>query len=231
VVVDGNLGAPCWGEFDERLVRAWGVLAVITPPEQLSDLGLFGGYESAGFGETTLAYVNTLDYDGELYQMSINLGEAEADPDELKLTMAHEFSHVITSLPSQIDRYILPEQCRTWDNGQGCFREDSLMWEWIETFWAGGLIDTIDSSVEPTNASGAPLCQANSGFLGSYAATNPEEDFAESFSAFVFRLKVDSPVLQAKMEWFAEQPGLLEFRNRAVAEGLGPLDNEFERCG
>lgn len=231
VVVDGNLGAPCWGEVDDRLVRAWRVLATITPPAQLSDLGLFGGYESAELGETTLAYVNTLDYDGSQYQMSINLEEAELDPAELQLTVAHEFSHVITSLPGQIDRYILPEDCTTWDNGEGCFREDSLMWEWIEEFWSGGLIDTIDPFSEPTNNSGLALCEANPAFLGTYAASRPEEDFAESFSAFVFRLDVRTPELEAKMDWFAAQPGLVEFRTRAIQAGLGPLRNEFQRCG
>jgi len=67
-------------------------------------------------------------------------------------------------------------------------------------------------------------------FIGSYAATNPEEDFAESFSAFVFRLEVE-PGMDEKMAWFEDQPGLVEFRDRASAADLGPLRNAFGGCG
>lgn len=231
VVVDGNLGEPCFGEPDERLTHAWQVLAAITPAGQLSDLALFGGYVSLEKGETTLAFVNIIDIDASIYQMSINLDEAEADPDELMLTMAHEFTHVFTNLPSQIDRFTFPEDCATWDNGEGCYLEDSLMWEWVQLFWGDGLIDQIDPYRAPSNFAGEERCNLNPGFLGTYAASYPEEDFAESFSAFVFQLEVPSPELQAKMEWFAQQPGLAEFRMLAIEAGFGPLRNDFDECG
>lgn len=231
VVVDGVLGEACFGEPDERLTRSWRVLAAITPDGQLGDLSLFGGFVSSEDGETTLAYVNTLNIEGSEYQMSINVDEAEADPDELQLTMAHEFSHVFASLSSQLDRYVLPDECTTWDNGEGCYHNDSLMWEWIQLFWDDGLIDQINPLVAPSGFAGEVRCAVHGRFLGSYAASSPEEDFAESFSAFVFQLEVDTPGLRQKMEWFAQQPGLAEFRNRAVENGLGPLPNEFEECG
>jgi len=231
VVVDGVLGAACFGKPDERLTRSWRVLAAITPQGQLSDLSLFGGYVSSEEGETTLAFVNVLDIEGTEYQMSINLDEAESDPDELKLTMAHELSHVFVSLPTQLDRYTLPDECTTWDNGEGCYFETSLMWEWIQRFWNEGLIDQINPLVAPSGDAGEVRCEVHGRFLGAYAASSPEEDFAESFSAFVFQLKVDTPGLQDKMAWFAQQPGLLEFRNRAVEVGFGPLRNEFPDCG
>lgn len=71
----------------------------------------------------------------------------------------------------------------------------------------------------------------NPGFLGPYSASNPEEDFAETFSAFVYRLEATTPEVQAKLDWMADQPGLVEFRDRADAAGLGPLPNRFEPCG
>ena len=231
VVVDGNLGAACFGEPDARLTRAWQILASITPAGQLHDLGLFGGFVSNERGETTLAFVNRLDFEGSVFQMSVNLDEAEADPDELMLTMAHEFSHVFTALSTQIDRFGFPQDCETWDNGEGCYLEDSLIWEWIETFWGDELVSQVDPFESPTGALGDQRCSVNPGFLGSYAASHPEEDFAETFSAFVFQLDVDTPQLREKMKWFASQPGLAEFRNLAVEAGLGPLPNHFPRCG
>jgi len=231
-VIDGNLGAVCFGDSNEQLVAAWQTLAAITPPDQLRDLGLFGGFESLeGGDETTLAFVNILDDAGSLFQMSINLPEGEADPDELALTMAHEFSHIFTATSPQIERFSDPDECSTFFNGEGCYLPGSVMAEWISLFWSGGLIDQIDPYEEPTSAAGEQRCALDAGFFGPYAASSPEEDFAEAFSAYVFGLEPDSPEQQERLDWIDAQPGLSEFRDRAVQAGLGPLQNLFDYCG
>ena len=231
-VVDGVLGALCLGDGDDTLTQAWNVLATITPRLQLADLALFGAFTGDDEDEVTLAFVNSLDADGTQFQMSVNLESYRDDANEALLTMAHEFSHVFTALPSQLDRSEeSAENCSTYDNGEGCFEEDSLMAQWIAQFWGDGLIDEIDPNVEAFGADGEDRCDANPGFLGAYAASNPEEDFAESFSAFVFGLDVETPELQAKLDWMAEQPGLVEFRDRAAAADFDEVQNNFERCG
>jgi len=229
-VVDGDLGAACFGEPDSRLVDAWRSLAAITPSGQLLDLGLFGGFASNEGDETTLAFVNALDDDGSLFQMSVNLDEAEADPDELMLTMAHEFTHVFTATSPQIDRYRGPDECDTYFNGEGCYLDGSVMAEWISLFW-GDYIDDVDPYADVTSADGEDRCALDAGFFGPYAASSPEEDFAEAFSAYVFRLEPDSPEQQERLDWIDSQPGLAEFRDLAVAADLGPLANRFDYCG
>lgn len=92
-VDDGELGALCFGDADPIVVDAWEALATITPTAQLSDLVLFGGFEPDGPpADETLAFVNAVDSDGSGFQMSINTIDAAADPDELLLTIAHEFA-------------------------------------------------------------------------------------------------------------------------------------------
>ena len=231
VVVNGNLGAPCFGEPDERLTRAWQVLKTITPPGQLHDLGVFGGFVSDERDQTTLAFVTALDYDGSTFQMSVNLVEADLEPDELMLTMAHEFAHVATTRPGQIDWDVRPKHCETWHNLSGCYADDSLMAEWVELFWDDGRIEQVNPKQEPSRDGGHDRCVFDPSFLGPYSASHPEEDFAEAFSAFVFQVPVRSSELEEKMVWFASQPELAEFRNRAVEANLGPLRNYFERCG
>lgn len=233
VVVDGRLGALCFGDSSDTLISSWETLATITPPDQLRDLGLFGGFEAGDdeAGGTTLAFVNTLDDAGTLFQMSVNLEEADSNPDELMLTMAHEFSHVFTATSPQIDRSTDPDDCTTYYNGEGCYIEGSVLAEWIELFWGNGLIDEIDPNEEATVDSGEERCAINPSFFGAYAASNPEEDFGESFSAYVFDVPADTDEQEAKLEWIDSQPGLAEFRDRAVAADLGPLDNNFDRCG
>jgi hypothetical protein len=232
-VVGGVLGAVCFGEGNPTLTQAWEALSVITPTLQLADLGVFGAFESTeGGDEVTLAFVNTLDDDGTLFQMSINVQSYEDDPNEAQLTMAHEFSHVFTALPSQIDRSAeSADNCTTFDNGEGCYLPDSLMTQWIGLFWGDGLIDEIDPNAEASGSAGQDRCDLNSGFLGAYAASSPEEDFAESFSAHVFQLDAGTDAVQAKLDWLGDQPGLAEFRERAITAGVGPLENNFDPCG
>jgi len=231
-VVGGELGALCFGIEDPTITSAWGQLAAITPREQLSDLALFGGFEPDGADAAeTLAFVNALDADGAQFQMSVNTVEATVDPDELLLTLAHEFSHVFTATPAQLDRTDEAiDGCDTYFNGEGCYLGDALMMGWIEAFWDDALlasVDPLEDSVEDADA----RCAIEPGFFGPYAATNPEEDFAEAFSAFVFRLEPATDGQAERLDWIGQQPGLAEFRERADAAGMTPLVNNFVLCG
>ncbi|MFW2383493.1 MAG: hypothetical protein ACN4GZ_17195 [Acidimicrobiales bacterium] len=232
-VVDGILGAPCLGEQDQTVLDAWEALAIIAPPLARADLALFGGFVGGELAdEVTLAFVNPVDDDGTVFQMSINLDSFDFDNDDSLLTVAHEFSHVFTLTPTQIDRTPEAEDsCQTFYNGEGCLQETSLLAQWIDEFWGEELLADFDPFEEPTVASGEPRCDLNPGFFGPYAASSPEEDFGESFSAFVFGLEVDHPLQEEKIDWMASQPGLAEFRDRAVAADLTSLENTFEECG
>ena len=224
-VVDGELGAVCFGSPDPTVEQAWQVLADLVPPGQLRDLAVFAGFSSAETDSVTLAFVQRLDDDGTQFLMAVNIAETEADPDEATLTMAHEFTHVFTALPTEIDRFIDPEDCDTFDNGEGCYRDDSILQQWFETFWR-------QAPGDPTAESeGERRCDLDSGFFGTYAASTPEEDFAEAFSAYVLRVDPRTDGQQARLDWIERQPGLREFRDRAVALEYGPQAHNFDRCG
>ena len=84
---------------------------------------------------------------------------------------------------------------------------------------------------EESEADADARCAEDDGFFGPYAATNPEEDFAEAFSAFVFRVEPETDGQDDRLVWIAAQPGLAEFRDRADAAGMTPLANNFDICG
>lgn len=232
-VVDGELGEVCLGETNSTLNRAWSDLAAIAPAGQLADIALFGGFTGdPDSDEVTFAFVNTIDDEGDAFQMSINLQSYEENANEGLLTLAHEFTHVFTAIESELDRTVFDaDNCETYYNGEGCYTDDSIMAEWIQLFWGGGLIDEIDPDAETSTASGEERCAANPGFFGPYAASNPEEDFAETFSAYVYQLPADNDEQQAKLDWIDGQAGLAEFRERAIAAGQGPIPNGFDFCG
>ena len=231
-VVDGSLADRCFGVDDPTIGSAWELLTTIAPAAQLGDLALFAGFEPDGDNAAeTLAFVNALDTDGNSFQMSVNVAEAAVDPDELLLTLAHEFTHVFTSTAAQLDRSDEGvAACATYVTGEGCYVEDSLVLAWIEEFWDDELLDTVDPLADSVDDAVA-RCAIDDGFFGPYAATSPEEDFAEAFSAFVFRLEPVTDGQADRLDWIAEQPGLAEFRDRADAAGMTPLANNFELCG
>ncbi len=231
VVLGGTLGATCLGDPDATLDEAWRTLEAFVPPQRLSSLALFVGFVGGEAGdESTFAYVNTVDDDGTRFQMSVNIDAAEEFPDEVAVTLAHEFSHVLTSLPDQLDRWADPDDCPTYFNGEGCYLPTSIMAGWIEAFWAD-LIDEVDPYAEASAEAGDARCNLDPRFLGAYAASSPEEDFAETFAAFVMGVPVDEPEQREKLEWIADQPDLALYRSRAEAAGLVPSSYEFEPCG
>jgi hypothetical protein len=236
-VVGGVLAERCFG-VDDRMIRsAWESLAAIAPADQLGDVALFAGFEPDGDNAAeTLAFVNALDADGSSFQMSVNVVEAAVDADELLLTLAHEFTHVFTATGTELDRTDEGiEACATYLTDEGCYLDDSLMLAWVDEFWAGvswaGDVLEGVGPVEDTADAADDRCAADDGFFGPYAATDPEEDFAEAFSAFVFRLEPATDGQAERLDWIGRQPGLAEFRDRADAAGLTPLANTFEVCG
>ncbi len=232
LVVEGQLGAVCLGEDDPALQQLWDTLATMAPAPLREELAALALFEPTEPGEdVTLAFVAILDDEGEMFQMAFNADEVAAGGDELLLTIAHEFSHVFTATTDQIDRVVAPQDCETYDNGEGCYLADSIMLGWIEAFWSDDQLAGVDQSSEPLVADGEDRCARDPGFFGPYGATTPEEDFGESFSAFV--LGVD-PLTEAQAErlvWFEEHTVLREVRDRARAAGLGPLEHSFEECG
>ncbi len=230
LVVDGELGELCFGEPNDAVIEAFEELAVITPPDQMTDLGLFAGFVWEGADdEVTLAFVSPVDDAHSQFLLAIEVEEFVNDRDEASLTNAHEFAHVFTQTQTELDTEIDPADCDTYWNGSGCFREDSLMFAWITEFWNSTQLDALvgEASVD----GGAEQCALDDSFFGQYAASDPEEDFAEAFSAYVFGLEPATNGQAQKVAWIQDQPGLAEFRERADAAGLTPLTNNFEVCG
>jgi hypothetical protein len=239
LVVDGDLGEVCFGDDDPALVDAWTDLVTITPPGQLGDLVLFAGYSPDGQpAEDTLAFVTAADSLGTGFQMSVNMVRARDDHDELLLTLAHEFTHVFAGTPHELDRTDEAiEGCETYASFDGCFIEGSIIAGWVDEFWNTDMLAELDPTLDSVSEDGEAealadqRCLDDDGFFGAYAATNPEEDFGEAFSAFVFDVEPLTSGQAERLAWIGQRPGLVEFRDRARAAGLTPLDNGFDVCG
>ncbi len=242
-VVDGEIRRACYvdqaGEDvsdvviddDPRLIAAWDALASITPHELLDDISLVAGYEPCSSCDT-LAFVSALDVEASFFIVAVDVVAAFEDPDELRLTMMHELTHVFAQEPDeQLTVSAKPDECATYHNGVGCFTPDSYVWAWIEEFWPPELLDTLPVDGATADDDDAMArCSIDPAYTSSYAALHPEEDFAETFSAFVYDVVVD-PALDAKLAFFDRYPEFVEIRENARAAGLSGLTAAFDGCG
>jgi len=233
-LVQGDLQPACYtdaGGDDQRLIDAWNTLTAVTPRNLYDDVSLLAGYESCD-GCDTLAFVTTLDEASSFFLMAVDVAAGESDPDELRLTMLHELTHVFAQLPEeQLDVTITePDACGTFFNGNGCFVDGAYMLAWIDQFWPDDLLSQLPGDGGSLDDDTAyDICAVDGGFPGSYAATSPAEDFAESLSSYV--VSVDVPAdLDAKMAFFDGYPEFREIRDAATAEGLGGISGSFDYC-
>lgn len=226
-VVEGQLADHCYGRQDDVVVASWAVLAEFATPQDLKAIRLFAGIES----DTVAAFVGPF---GQMsldeFVIAVDVASAAADRDQLRLTMAHELSHVLTLNPAQFDASISPPSCETHHNGWVCYEPDSHLNSWIQEFWTDDELESLPRSGAIDEEGGIDRCTLDRSFLGSYAASHPEEDFAESFSAFVFGVEVSAAVAP-RIEFFGRYPEFVALRDRAASAGHVNLPNFFGRCG
>ena len=229
-VVDGELGELCFGLADPRLADSWETLTDIAAGEDLAPVAVFAGYRSDGSGSGNIAFAGPLGEDNLDFVVAVDLDEASADLAELRVTMAHEFAHVLTQVPDQLDIELAEAQCETFWNGNWCFARNSYIADWVAEFWTPEQLDSLPLNGEADTTAGEDRCNLDPTFLGSYAASHPEEDFAESFAAFVYNIRVPAEV-SARQAFFVRYPELAAYRERAAGSGNQNLPNNFEACG
>ena len=229
---DGDDVADVVVDDDPRLLAAWESLTAITPDELVADISLLAGFEPCSICDT-LAFVTTLDEDATFFLMAVDVVSGGEDPDELRLTMMHELTHVFAQKPGeQLDvTWRSAAGCATFFNGNGCFESDSYIWAWIQEFWPPEILDTLpeDGSVG-TAAEAEFRCSTDPAYTGSYAAVHPEEDFAETFSAYVYDVEVD-PALSEKFAFFDRYPEFVSIRDNARELGIDATEANFDGCG
>ncbi len=228
------------GEADESHEDLWILLVVLLPSDYVERYVVeFTVFDS----EDTLAYVSELAEDQWEFAISIN-----ADP-ERAVTIVHEFGHIVALNNTQYDTYptIISDNeeplsedefsdglekdmaaCSSIVFEDGCAIEDSYLAMFTEEFWVDYDVGNI-LELDVDESFGYFFDDNPDAFVSEYAATNPIEDFAESFSYFVGLDKEDYPVdgdlyeMDAKILWFEQFPELVDMREtiRENAEANG----------
>jgi hypothetical protein len=164
------------------------------------------------------------------------------DLNSLHYSILHEYGHLLTLNASQVppdeqvfyhpdDSAIYKEavdSCPRYFTGEGCSNSGSYMNEFFNRYWSSFYTEWQMTQGQETRQDllfDFYSARADQ-FLTSYAATNPEEDIAESWAFFLLSPKPEPiTIANQKILFFYEYPELVtlrqEIRNRLCTSRLG----------
>jgi len=218
-------------------LRVWEFYVGMIPPELRTYVNEFVIFTDGSEGDT-MAWVNPSAADEGFWQVGIDLLDSDY-PLYLADTLVHETAHLLTLNTSQIssdeDYYPYDEEqgefmyCNQYAGSGGCSQPGSYINLFYEKFWKDSYKEWWEASQE---AEGTETFDEyiqvmerfyenhSDWFINSYAATNVEEDMAESFSYFALNPKpTGNSIYEQKASFFYDFPELVNYRQRII-EGL-----------
>ena len=143
------------------------------------------------------------------------------DLDDLRYSILHESGHLLTLNDSQVKWVDAPiPNMPTYFTDEGQTLPDSYLNLFVQRFWNAALLkqshktDRIKSQKRQDAAVAAFYQRHPDQFLTEYAATNPEEDIAESWSQFILKPKpAGRTPAEQKILFFYDHPELVQMRN------------------
>ena len=220
-------------ECDKQL---WSVVAATLPASvrpYLKELVVFDALLTSGTPDLYIGEVVPAGTDASQWRLAV--APNGATDLEVAVTIAHEIGHLLSLAAPELDT-TSQSQCPTIWTGSGCLREDAHVISFLDETWSDDEIDGWnDAATKPDDQRDQAFQdfydQHAASFVDSYAATDPFEDFAESFGIWC-ALGPGSPLIpqtiegdpsngKAKIEWFEKSssdvkgtasPGCLQLR-------------------
>jgi hypothetical protein len=125
--------------------------------------------------------------------------DALRDASDVEVLLAHEVAHIVASNGTQLAETDSSE-CGEIDAGDGmCLRRDAVFSRFLDATWSDRMWDEWDAALgadEDANDQEAvePFYRGHYGdFVTEYAASDPSEDFAETFSVWCAVPPTDDP--------------------------------------
>lgn len=138
---------------------------------------------------------------------------------EMTYTIIHEFAHVLTLNNEQLNPN--SNGCSTYNPGEGCSHQNSYINQFFGNYWTSifGEHSQIDES--DYDALDDFYQKYQDYFVTDYAATNPVEDIAESFTQFVTLNNAPSgnTVANQKVKFMYDYSELVTLRNFMKSQG------------
>lgn len=162
-----------------------------------------------------LAFVRQENDELTKWRMVLDLKDAfDADGnyiDDFDTTIVHEFAHLLSLNAGQMQK----KSNGTYENEEGILAEKAYLNQFYQEFWQDIKAD-FDEIVDPNDPETAYdfYDKYADQFVSDYAATNPEEDFAETFRVFVYSNKPsEAGIKNDKISWMFDQTNLVKIRD------------------
>ncbi len=167
---------------------------------------------------------------GALWMLAVNANNASLkNPKwrkDMSITLIHEFAHIVTLNKVQFKHTKPTKSCQPVYKGglDGCPLKNSYYKKYLERFWNEGDFRHLEAvRTEKHDETRKRLLLAYyrehvDDYTTKYAARNPEEDIAESFTDFILRAKpTGTKEKDQKLLFFYEYPELVTMRERIRA--------------
>ena len=167
----------------------------------------------------TAAYVAPLsDDDLSKWEMGFNFAyvwdeSGQLNKGETAYTSIHEVAHVLTLNSGQVN--VNGASCSTFHTGEGCSNPGAYINLFFDSYWKDIFGEHQSIEEDDTEAFYAFYEKYKDRFVSEYAATNPGEDIAESFTNFVLKgLPTGGSIADQKMQFFYNYEGLVAARQK-----------------
>ena len=219
---------PVYAEVGDNLIAvqkdidsqeaAWAYFASLIPADEREQIVQFMVFTDGE--DETLAYVEPLADDLKDWRLALDIADTK-DVQDLTMTLIHEYGHVLTLNSEQITAG--QASCSSYQNQEGCTQTQSYLSIFVDQFWGELMdeyleIDSIQNDTAYYNALDDFYTKYPDQFVTDYAATNPEEDIAESWAHFVLNPRPDGDTIaEEKILFFYDYPELVTLREEIVS--------------
>lgn len=152
-------------------------------------------------------------YRADTWRFGVNeeIFELALESEIINELFVHEFSHIISYEEIAHRPKKNHSSCHAFFDEFGCPPANSYLLDFIDEFWSEDDLDTLLKTGDPERVWTSQ--EIRNDFVTDYAATHPAEDFAESFTFFVFEERVEEDTLSIeKTNYFYQFPALVELR-------------------
>ena len=163
------------------------------------------------------AHVYADENDPTRWILGVNFG---IEGEELDSILVHEFGHLLTLQAGEVPPSNEDTSCPTYNPGEGCAMNASTIAEFVEAFWPQQMQDDLARINDTGDWDAIDQFYADNAdqFVTDYAATNPVEDLAETFTAFVLEERpTGSNIADQKVEMLWGDPEMVALRDEIRA--------------
>jgi hypothetical protein len=216
--------------------RVWGIMSEIATPAFLKkNVSHYVTYRDDTDGRLAMVWRGLAPKEPSWY-VGVNMNAADFSNQkwlrDVTITLVHEYAHLVALNKTQMKYRRTTETGRKvstkpfclkgYINSLGCATETSYQAMFVEKFWGKPEMNMLLESRDAKNDDEAAEIVEEfyeshmQDFTTVYAANNPEEDFAESFTDFILRTKPTSTtrIRDAKILFFYNYPELVRERTR-----------------